>query len=156
MKSINFAAIVGMALSVVSMGCSAASEESATSTDEEVVVQKPFGSGAILPEPDLKKAILQAKAGNAEAAYRLYAHYSIGIGDGETGQKYFEQAVALEYPPALYAKAVHLWDGKKTDVREVYALLKRALELGQPDTAQLLPEVEAAFNATPKPPGPGK
>jgi len=107
---------------------------------------QPFGADAVLSEKVLKTCVQRASKGDAEAAYRLYAHYGIGVGDAKNAQKYFDQAVALEYPAALYAHAVHLWD-EHSDPAMVLRYLKRALELGNPDSSNLLLEVEAALKA---------
>ena len=117
---------------------------SAPRATDEVEKQKPFGSAAIIPASEIESIIDRANRGDAEANYRLYAHYSIGIGDGDKGKKYFERAVALEYPAALYAKAIHLWDSGNADPNEVCRLIKRAMELGEVDSAQILPAAETA------------
>lgn len=112
--------------------------------ETEEVVTIPMGQGAILPDKDVKQYTEQASRGDGEAAYKLFWHYSIGLGDGINGQKYFDRAVELEYPTALYGKAIRLWESGTADPKLVLKCLKRALELGNPDTAKLLPEVEAA------------
>ena len=111
---------------------------------EEVVTMPHIGHGAILSDKDIRLYTERASHGDGEAAYKLFWHYSTGLGDGTQGLEYFDQAVELEYPTALYGKALRLWESGNADPKLVLKYLKRALELGNPDTAKLLPEVEAA------------
>jgi len=118
-----------------------------------IVVHR-FGEGAVLTNAQLHENIDRANHGDGEAAYRVWAHYAIGSPkpgkkEIENAQKYFDLAVTLEYPPALYTKAVILWNSGKAEPVEVLKYLKRAIELGRPDTDNLLPEVEAKVKVNP-------
>ena len=114
--------------------------------DEDQVIVERLGNGAVLSPEELAKALRLARAGDGKAAYRLCAHYGIGVGDASSAAIYMNEAVALEYPPALYAKAVQLWRPSAPKPYLVLKLVKRAIDLGQKDTANLLPEIELFIN----------
>lgn len=124
---------------------------SAGQTSNDTIKMDRFGQGALLTDAQLRENIERANNGDGHAAYRVWAHYAIGAAEGEKGrekaQKYFDLALKLEYPPALYNKAIQLWDSGKADPELVMKYLKRAIELGQPDRAKLLPQVEAKIKA---------
>lgn len=111
---------------------------------EEAVTLPHLGHGAVLSDQDVAQSKAKAEAGDAAAANRLAAHYGIGIGDGPQARKYRQMAIALEYPPALYAEAIGVWASGSGDKELALKLLKRAVELGQADTANLATEISSA------------
>lgn len=124
------------------VGCSTKSKNEINAVPETLVKTESFGSSAIIPNDKIGYYTERAKLGDPEAAYKLFAHYAIGVGDGKKGQEFFDRAVSLNYPPALYAKAVHLWDADGSDLQQVHSLIKRAIEGGYNDNKGLLQEVE--------------
>lgn len=107
-----------------------------------------FGSGAILPRHELASLEKAAKGGNGVAAYRVAAHYGLGVGDAKKARFYRNLAVAAEYPPALYAEAIWVWEQKR-DKAEAGRLLRRAIELGHQDAARLADDLQEG--ESPKP-----
>lgn len=93
-----------------------------------------------MDETSLKKMSELAHGGDGPAAYAVAMHYAIGIGDPEKASYYRKLAITAEYPPAVYAEAIRAWDIDGDAVR-ARSLLKRALELGHPDTANLDKEI---------------
>jgi hypothetical protein len=107
------------------------------------------GTSAVLSDAQLKYYMARADNGDGSAAYKVWAHYIIGAAEGEKGlekgQIYFDKAVKLEYPPALYNRAVSLWNEGGADPAAVLKIAARAIELGQPDSAKLIPELNAVI-----------
>jgi hypothetical protein len=116
---------------------------------DKPIVLSLAGTGAVLSDAQLKYYVARADNGDGYAAYKVWAHYIIGAAEGEKGaekgQIYFDKAVKLEYPPALYNQAVSLWNEGGADPAAVLKIAARAIELGQPDSAKLIPELKAAI-----------
>ncbi|MDD3179010.1 MAG: hypothetical protein PHQ04_01520 [Opitutaceae bacterium] len=131
-------------LVVSSLALSACTTDKTTSKqgNEEVVTLPHIGHGAILSDQDVVRYKAKAEKGDGEAANRLAAHYGIGLGDAPQARKYRQMAVALEYPPALYGEAIRVWASGSGDRELALKLLKRAIELGHKDTANLAAEIK--------------
>ena len=121
--------------------------QNSTSRPEPVTTLPHFGASYILSDAELERTKKLADNGNPEANYRLFAHYSFGVADAQNAEIYFDRAVKLEYPAALYVKAVQLWDSRRADPLVTLRYLKRAIELGAPDTANLLQTVQAKVDS---------
>ena len=138
-----FALIVFIGIS----GCSSiekAEHRGSKSTNEDEVIVSFAGTN--LEKSELRRLKSAAKGGDSESAFRLYNYYSIGRGANEKlANKYFDIALRLEHPIALYNRAFEIWVyQREPDVMEVYGLLKKAIEKGHRDERGLLDEIEQA------------
>jgi hypothetical protein len=136
-----------LSLTVVISGC----VDMTRPNDKNSLTVDDFSQQFILPNTQVKELIMRSARGDAEASYLLYIHYGFGTRDAANASKYFDKAVGFEYPLALYSKAVLLWNSGKADPKMVLKYLRRSIELGQPDTDRLLPEVEAKTGEIGKP-----
>lgn len=112
--------------------------------EEEVVtvsLQSPKKS-----REDLRALKDRAARGDGEAAFTLWGYYALSVeGDARLAQRYFDRAVELEYPAALYNKAFSEWCRQPVpDIARVERMLRRAIALGFKDGKHLLDEVLAA------------
>jgi hypothetical protein len=136
-------AIAGFVFMLANGGCTRCNSNSVGPSGAELVEIYGFGAGAILSDIQVKYHAERATRGDGESAYKLYAHYGIGIGDEAKARAYFDLAVSLNYPAALYSKAVQLWDSKTPDLEQVRILMKRAIDGGYKDSSGALMKVEA-------------
>lgn len=109
-----------------------------------------MGQGAILNETELAELTALAESGNGKAAFRLSVHYGMGVGNAEMALKYEQLAFDLNYPPAVYDKAISLWNkytnrfykGPPIDKEEIRALIIRAENLEYPDEYKILEKLD--------------
>jgi len=101
-----------------------------------------LGSEALIPENELDGVIGEANKGDGKAAYRLYAHYGIAMGEIDKALEYLDLAVRLKYPPAMYDKAMRMYQVEHAAPEDIYVVLLSAIEAGAEDTANLLPKVQ--------------
>jgi hypothetical protein len=87
---------------VIVFGCTSAMRQ------QGYPVKIDMGEGEVLTDAQVSEYTERARHGDGEAAYRLFAHYSLGTRDAQNAQKYFDRAIALEYPTALYSEAIQL------------------------------------------------
>ena len=92
---------------------------------------------------ELRELKRRAKQGDGEAAFELWGYYALSVeGNVKKMNRYFKRAVELEYPNALYNKALESWAYDEfPNIAEVEALLKRAISKGFIDERGLLDEV---------------
>ncbi|WP_342750672.1 hypothetical protein [Termitidicoccus mucosus] len=71
----------------------------------------------------------KTKAGDANAAYRLYLNYAFADDNKRLGDSYYNRAFELEHPAALYSKALRMWSRQESpDLDSVEKLVRRAIE----------------------------
>ena len=119
--------LISMPVSFALTGCSNGSQRS---HDPDVVVLS--FKGEKKSNAELRDLRRRARDGDGQAAYQLFAYYGLGRGENaRLAERFFEIAVELEWPPALYAKAVRIWDWENDpDLNQVFDLASRAIELG--------------------------
>ncbi len=95
------------------------------------------------PRSEIRGLKRRAKQGDGEAAFELWGYYALSVeGNVEKMNRYFKRAVELEYPNALYNKALESWVYDEfPNIAEVEALLKKAISKGFIDERGLLDEV---------------
>lgn len=135
------------------MGCSTQSD----------IIKIKLSEYAIIPDAEvikLKERVEIEKDG--EAAFKLSAHYGIGIGDGEKSLYYSELAFQYDYPTAIYNKAISLYediiykieiDCMELDsddfetINYIRFLVNKYIKMGYEDTSEIIHDLDEVLDA---------
>lgn len=122
------------------LGCSTTPDVPGDTNEVEVSLKRPE-----LPRSEVRALKTRAEQGDANAAWELYVNYAFADYNESLSERFFNRAIELEHPSALYEKAFWIWTREEfPDIETVEALARRAIELGYNDEKGLLDEIVAA------------